>query len=317
MTSQADPPAIAGDLVAALEQVAVRQKYSRPDDPRDVSGTRLWFEEFTNLVSQRSSRYLVETRDVQLPDEPRKVAARIYHSPVQRARILFVHGGGWVLGSLNSHDSICRWLSHETSSEVIAVDYDLAPEHPFPRAVDQTLSALHSAIAMSAKDVLPLLVMGDSAGATIAGLAMLRLEHHDLVKICGFVSAYGAFVPQLDRHSHIRFADGPFLRRSEMQLYWRYFSGQPAGEANSHLTPLDYSLKGFPPTLSLAMECDLLCDDSVALHEKIVGDGGTSTLDHWRGLPHGCLHFAGIVPSVTRSAQSIVRFIAMSTTVPK
>lgn len=228
--------------------------------------------------------------------------------------MLFIHGGGWAIGSLNTHDSVARWLASQSRSEIIALNYDLAPEQPFPRAVDQTLSALRAAIALSVEDALPLLVMGDSAGADIASLALLRTEKEELESIKAFVSLYGAFEPDLDLPSHLRFADGPFLRRSDMDAYWGFFAGELRGPERRRLTPLDANLNLFPTTFCVAAECDLLRDDSVALHNKILGDGGLSTLECWRGMPHGCMHFVGIVPSVTRAADSILKFIATATT---
>jgi acetyl esterase len=311
------PPLLAADLAAALERIATLQKFPHPDNPRDVKGTRLWFEGQARLIAQLTPRYDVHVREQELSDESLMVTARIYRPSVQKSRVLFVHGGGWALGSLDTHDSLCRWLCSQSCSEVIALDYDLAPEQPFPRAVDQTLSGLRSVLAMSTKDGLPLLVMGDSAGADIASLAILRADIHEVARICGFVSAYGAFEPRLDRPSHQRFADGPFLRRAEMEVYWGFFAGQLKGSACRQMTPLDCDLGDFPATLCLAMECDLLRDDSLALHEKILGDGGVSTIEYWRGMSHGCLHFVGIVASVTHAAESILRFIAMNSASPK
>lgn len=312
MNPETDPPRLTQDLADTLDSIVTQQKRLRPESPRDVAGMRLWFEEYTRLIAQLSPRYAVFASDQQFSGPLHVVKTRVYRSPTQRSRLLFVHGGGWIIGSLDTHDSLCRWLCHQTKSEVIAIDYDLAPEHPFPRAVDQTLSCLRSALALSATDGLPLLIAGDSAGATIASLAILQADAREVARIRGFVSVYGAFEPRLDLPSHRRFADGPFSRRDEMQVCWELFAGTLPAPAYRELTPLDRNLGQFPATLCLAMQCDLLRDDSAALHEKILSDGGTSTLEYWRGLSHGCLHFVGIVPSVTEASESILRFIAIT-----
>jgi acetyl esterase len=309
MNLQADNPRVAQDLATALEGIAAQQQYPLPGTAADVAGTRLWFEEYTRLISQLAPVYEVHAHDQPLSDESLALTARIYRQSVRRTRILFVHGGGWVLGGLDSHDGICRWLCSQSGSEVIAIAYDLAPEQPFPRAVEQTLGGLRSALAQSAQDGLPLVVMGDSSGATLASLAILRAHRREVARISGFLAAYGAFEPQLDLPSHEQFANGPFLRRSEMRQYWDFFAGELREPDRRQLSPLGSDLAGFPATLCLAMQCDLLRDDSVAMHEKVLRDGGASRLEYWEGLAHGCLHFVDIVPSVTQAAQSILRFI--------
>jgi DNA-binding FadR family transcriptional regulator/acetyl esterase/lipase len=237
------------------------------------------------------------------------VLVRIYAPASSGTMILLVHGGGWVAGGIDTHDSIARWLADEAGASVAVVEYSLAPEHPFPHGIIEVVSVLQ-ALAATLDKSRRLVVLGDSSGANVAAMALLRLAPEQRKRVDGFVSLYGPYAPAMDLSSHRLYGDGSFgLSAAEMLSCWnRYGSGMLPDRAGE-LTPIGQDLSGFPATLCIGAEYDVLLDDTLALYSELAAAQVDVSLSLWSGLTHGCLHYVGAVDSVSRAALSMLPFI--------
>jgi acetyl esterase/lipase/DNA-binding FadR family transcriptional regulator len=237
------------------------------------------------------------------------VLVRIYNPEESGPTVVFVHGGGWAIGSIGSHDHITRWLASELGGRVMSVEYSLAPEHPYPTAINECMSVI-STVSGETRGA-PLFIAGDSAGANIAAMAILRLPLHERRNVTGFISIYGAYSPQMNLSSHRLYGDGRFgISEAQMRWFWNLYAPHiPVENRNALLSPLGADLSAFPPTLCIGAECDLLLDDTLAFYGELAKACTDVSLSLWSTLPHGCMHFVGAVESVTNAARSIVHFI--------
>jgi len=223
--------------------------------------------------------------------------------------LVFVHGGGWAIGGIRSHDHIARWLAAEIGCRVVQIEYALAPERPYPAAMSQVAAVL-STVLDQARGA-PVLAAGDSAGANIAATAILSLSRDERRQLAGFVSIYGAYAPEMNLSSHRLYGDGRFgLSEAQMRWFWNLYAPHlPPDERAKKLSPLTADLSDFPPTLCIGAECDLLLDDTLAFYGELTKAGVDVSLSLWSSLPHGCMHFVGAVASVTEAASAIVQFV--------
>ena len=299
---------IAADLSDKMNAVAGEQRYIE-DGSFDLSLSRLWIDEYSVLAARGGERPQVPTRDGVLTTLHGDVATRAYNPDELGATLIFVHGGGWAIGGIHSHDHVARWLAAELGARVIQLDYALAPEHPFPTAQLQVGALLADTLAHSRG---PVFIAGDSAGADLAAMAIVGLPHKDRARLAGFVSIYGAYAPEMNLSSHRLYGDGRFgLSEEQMRWFWNLYAPNLTPEERARrASPLTADLSAFPPTLCVGAECDVLLDDTLAFYGELTKAGVDVSLSLWSSLPHGCMHFVGAVPSVTEAANAIVQFVA-------
>ncbi len=299
---------ISTDLSDKMNALEAEQKYA-DDGSFDLGRMRLWIEEYSKLAARGAEidRLAHEDRTIDTPSGP--VAVRVYNPDERAPALVFVHGGGWVMGGVRSHDHIARWIAAETGGQVIQVEYSLAPEHPYPIAILEIVAVLGALIAETRGE--PIMVGGDSAGANLAAMAILRLPKSLRSRIAGFVSIYGAYAPEMNLSSHRLYGDGRFgLSEPQMRWFWNLYAPQLPPEARAkELSPLTADLADFPPTLCVGAECDLLLDDTLAFYGELTKARNDVSLSLWSSLPHGCMHFVGAVASVTEAAGSIVQYV--------
>jgi|GEM_PF-596251 len=307
---------VAPDLQRAEAAAEKATIVALPEGVLSVPAYRAWFENYAGVMVPHSQRPDCAIENTVLAVQPADVAVRIYDPATAEATIVFAHGGGWMMGSIETHDHICRWLAVATKSRVISVDYALAPEQPFPFAAVQTANVVRAVLAQrSLNKGLRVFVAGDSAGANIASLALLRLEATHRQQIAGFISIYGAYAPGMDLSSHLLFADGPFGPSRQLMMWcWNLYVPHLQGLDRQQASPLGATIDHFPPTLCIGAECDLLIDDTLAFYGNLAKSGIDVSLSIWPGMTHGALHFVGVVESVTTAAQSIVAFVASNRT---
>ena len=304
------PGIVAPDLAATIADVEAKQRHLIPPDRYELAAFRAWLDEYTALIVADRKPIAVPTSSKSFAAPAGPVAARVYTPRGFHSVIIFVHGGGWVMGSVDSHDHICRWLAVATQSRVVSVDYALAPEHPYPTAVNQVAAVLTGMLERQDGDTREVFVAGDSAGANIASMAILACGAKVAGKIAGFISIYGAYAPQLNLSSHRLYSDGRFgLSEGQMQWFWNLYAPHIHPGQRDVLTPLDADLSYFPRTLCIAAECDLLLDDTIALYSGLAKAGVDVSLSLWSGINHGAMHFVEIVDSVTTAANAIVRYV--------
>lgn len=300
---------IAPDLSEKMNAVEAEQKFAEDDGAYDLGRTRAWLDEYSALTARGFEITGVPTEDRAVAGPAGAVPIRIYNPEASGPTLIFVHGGGWVIGSIATHDHIARWLAAQLSIRVVQIDYRLAPEHPYPAAVEDVGAVLASLMAEPRRA--PILIGGDSAGANIAAMALLRLTGAERRQIAGFISIYGAYAPEMNLSSHRLYGDGRFgLSEAQMRWFWNLYAPQlPPEHRARHLSPLTADLSDFPPTLCIGAECDVLLDDTLAFYGELAKASVDVSLSLWASLPHGCMHFVGVVDSVTEAADSIVQFI--------
>ncbi len=232
------------------------------------------------------------------------VPIRTYRSQEARWTLLFAHGGGFVLGSLDSHDSICAELCARSGCVVVSIDYRLAPEHKHPAAYDDVLSITRWALINHAG---PLIVAGDSAGATLVAACSHALRD----QIAGQVLIYPYLGGDTDAGSYLSHADAPLLSRADMLFYENIrCDGMPPQNDVSFAPLRETDFAGLPPTVIFTAECDPLCDDGKIYCEQMLATGGSVILHNERGLVHGYLRARHSVGRARDSFSRIVDAIA-------
>ncbi len=217
-----------------------------------------------------------------------------------QAGIVYFHGGGYVLGDLDAYDNVCRRLCMDSRAAVVAVDYRLAPEHPFPAAVDDAWTALCWIDAHAAElglDDRRLGVAGDSAGAVLACVcAMLaRDEGGPRLRAQGLVYPPAAGGREGDYPSRRLHAGGPTLTLRTMDYFSRHYFGPDGRAPDFRGAPLLGDLSGLPPTLIQLASHDPLRDEGEALAHALEQAGTPTVLVEYRGLAHGFISMGGAV----------------------
>jgi len=214
--------------------------------------------------------------------------------------LLYVHGGGFVIGDLETHDKVCRTLSHDVAAVVVAVDYRLAPEHPFPAAVDDVACALRWVAAHARElgaDPSRLALAGDSAGAQLATVAALRaagaLAPRALGLIYPVAQHYGEPSPSM-----VENGEGKFLTTGVMRWFIDcYLGGRQALARHPDFALLHaQALDTLPPTWLATMGHDPLRDEGHALALRIAQAGVPTEHRHYASAIHACIHFTAVSP---------------------
>ncbi|MES1986041.1 MAG: alpha/beta hydrolase [Pseudomonadota bacterium] len=258
-----------------------------PDDAR-----RTFAQSQTALPPDRGARIaLVE--DIAIPASHGTIAGRRYiaRPGAVRGRILYFHGGGWVFGTLDGFDAVCRDLAHATGAEIISVDYRLAPEHRFPAAIDDGWAAL-----LAYSDVRPLAVMGDSAGGNIAAALALRARDTGGLSIDLQILLYPALSPDFERESVTRYGAGDhFISRADLAWFWdHYVPGDQ--RTNPYAAPLAAAgLQNLPPAIMVLAGCDPLHDEGEAYARALDEAGVTVTLRDHADMAHGFFTLVGLL----------------------
>ncbi|WP_425046278.1 alpha/beta hydrolase [Primorskyibacter sp. S87] len=231
------------------------------------------------------------------------VPVRVYSAGHPTRTVVYFHGGGFVLGGLESHDDLCAEICLETGYRVVSVDYRLAPEHKHPaQFADAWTAALWAAETFED----PLVLAGDSAGGNLAA-AVSHYARGRLDMILGQVLVYPSLGGEDDAGSYLEHAQAPLLSRDDMKFYKAArHEGEPP-EADPTIEPLkDTDFSDLPPTVLVTADCDPLRDDSPAYRDRILEAGGKA---HWinePGLVHGYLRARTTVERARASFERIV-----------
>jgi acetyl esterase len=209
------------------------------------------------------------------------VPARLYRPSDHQGLglLVYFHGGGWVVGDLETHDATARALAAESGQGVLSVDYRLAPEHPFPAALDDA--------GELGCDPTCLAVGGDSAGGNLAAL----VAQSGSVPLCWQLLVYPVTDFRCNTTSYEDFADGPYLTRKSMEWYIdHYLSGGEGSPDDPRVSPLlapDAAVAASPPTLVITVATDVLRDEGEAYAARLEAVGVPTTLRRYDGMFHG------------------------------
>jgi acetyl esterase len=265
-----------------------------------VAAARTQYEARIGLMAPAAHIATVTERTVQGPGGDLKL--RIYR-PVGEGPfplLVFFHGSGFVLCSLDTHDGMCRNLCAGAGCVVVSVDYRLAPEHKFPAGLDDCVFATSWVSEHAAElegDAGRVVVGGDSAGGNLAAAAALRIRDEVGPPLLGQLLIY----PVTDYYtpgtpSYRENADGYGLTRDTMVWFWDHYLSDPAEAAEPYASPLRArDLSGLPAALVVTAEYDPLCDEGEYYAAKLRAAGTAATTSRWDGMNHGFFFWAGRV----------------------
>jgi len=202
--------------------------------------------------------------------------------------LLYLHGGGFVIGSLETHDSLCRQLALRSGGAVVALDYRLAPEHRFPAAVDDAWAAMHWLAANAASlglDGRRLAVGGDSAGGTLAAVCALHARDRGLALALQLLITPGT-TAHAATASHRLFANGFLLDAAAIEWFFEHYLDR-SERSDWRFAPLNAAdVEGAAPACVILAECDPLVDEGLAYADRLRAAGVPVELDLFRGLTH-------------------------------
>jgi acetyl esterase len=238
--------------------------------------------------------------------------------------IVYLHGGGWVHGDLASHARLAHTLLITTGMRVLYVDYRLAPENPYPAALEDTIAAWRWSVSESARNSAfqgPLAIAGDSAGANLALAAMLREMEIDRRIPDLALLFYGVYSADLDSPSYLRFAEGYGLTRAAMAGFWDMYAPGGAGPGSLRhdalVSPVEASeaaLARLPPLYLCAAGLDPLLFDTIGLAERLDAAGATYELTIHEGVQHGFMQHTARLEEARRAFRLAGAFFARTTT---
>jgi len=211
--------------------------------------------------------------------------------------VVYLHGGGFVVGGLDSHDDVCAEICAATGLRVVSVDYRLSPEHPHPAAYDDTLAVTRALLADG-----PVVLAGDSAGGNLAAAAALALRGQ---AVRGQVLIYPGLGGDPNTGSYLTHAAAPLLTRDDVLFYEGIRQNAPDDPTASPLLAAD--LAGLPPTVAFSAECDPLADDALHYCARLTAARVPAHRVLEPGLVHGYLRARHSVP---RAAASFARITA-------
>jgi acetyl esterase len=213
--------------------------------------------------------------------------ARLYApSKVPLPGLLYLHGGGFVIGSLDTHDSLCRQLALRSGCAVVSLDYRLAPEHPFPAAVDDTWAALRALVTQPTAHGIARLVGvgGDSAGGTLAAVAALHARDQRWPLALQLLITPGT-TAHADTPSHRLFADGFLLDAATIAWMFDHTIAH-AHRRDWRFAPLEADVDDVAPACVILAECDPLVDEGLAYADRLRAAGVPVALELVRGVTH-------------------------------
>lgn len=263
----------------------------------------------------------VEIRDLSFESsDGHSVAGRLFiPQKTPAGLIVFFHGGGWVLGSVDDYDPFTATLAERTGCAVLSVEYRLSPEYPYPAPLLDAISSLKFAtshlLPLWGTESTPLIVMGDSAGATLATVAALHHQQQpDNPRIALQVLAYPVIHARFDTSSYQSYAQDHLLTARDMRWFWDQYCPDVSRRDLPDVSPIYADLHAAPKTLLLTAELDPLRDEGEDYADRLAALGIECQLVRCQGLVHGFLAMINFAPSAKAAFDKIVERIASSLT---
>lgn len=262
-----------------------------------------------------------KTEDIAIPGPAGEIPARVY-TPVAGGGsalpcLVFFHGGGFVIGGLDTHDVLCRTLANEAAVRVVSVDYRLAPEHPHPAAVEDSFAALEWVEANAGRlgiDPNVIAVGGDSAGGNLAAVVSLMARDRK-----GPAIAYQLLIYPVTDMSGTRqwgsrkeFAEGYFLEKKTMEWFEAQYLGddEAARSAPTASPLLADNLAQLPPALVITAGFDPLRDEGAAYAQALKGAGNRAEHVNYEGMIHGFFNMQGVLDVAREAVRDAARKLA-------
>ena len=261
---------------------------------------------------RRGGPVMEQVDERRIPAGDHSVRVRFYH-PTQepgeaseKACLVYMHGGGWTMFSLDTHDRVMREYAARSGLIVAGVDYALSPEAKFPTALNEVVHVirwLRQEGPVVGVDPSRLLVGGDSAGANLALAASLELRDSEGESpIRGLLLNYGAYAPHLSEQAIQQYGGPDFmLSAPEMETFWTNYLNGSADAANPLASPILGDLSSLPPTFLAIAECDILAEQNIEMARRLQTAGVVARTEVYRGGTHSFLEAVSIAPLADRA----------------
>jgi acetyl esterase len=292
-----DPQAKA--FLAGMEASGAPPLYElTPEEARGATGM------ITELIGAGPEVSSVE--DFRCATATGTIGARRYDPGDAAATILWIHGGGWVICDLDTHDAVCRLLAVSSGCRVIAVNYRRAPEHPFPAPLEDCWDALQ-AVAAESGDA-PLIVAGDSAGGNMAAACAIRARDRGGPELALQVLVCPVVDHDMTTPSYRERGSGPdlFITAKDMEWFWNCYVPDPAARSRPDASPLRAeSLSNLPPAIVITAEYDPLRDEGIAYAERLQAAGVQVTHRHHADMFHDFFSFVNLIDAGNEAVERV------------
>jgi acetyl esterase len=253
---------------------------------------------------------LVEDRTV--PGPAGEIPVRVYRPSAGAGPypiVAYFHGGGWVLGTLDTHDDVCRTLANRSGALVVSVDYRRAPEHPFPVPLEDCIAAVRWCALHGAEiggNGARLAVAGDSAGGNLAAAVAMHFRDEGGPPLAIQALIYPVINYDFDTASYHQYASGFGLTRDMMRYFWRSYLANPTDGGLPYASPLRAeNLGGLPPALILTAHYDVLRDEGEAYAARLARAGVPVRCTRYLEMNHGFIQLAALCEPALQGLQEI------------
>jgi len=264
------------------------------------------------FFTQPAPPEVAQVRNLAVPSPAADIALRLYRPLCSAADALlpvlvYYHGGGWVIGDLDTHDTLCRELANGAGCAVVAVDYRMGPEHRFPAAVDDSVAALqwvHANAARLGLDASRVAVGGDSAGGNLAAVAAIAARDAGGPALAFQLLIYPATDQRRTAPSHAANGQGYLLTRDTMAYFHDHYLAGPAHDLDWRASPLLHpDLKGLPPAFVLTAGHDPLRDEGLQYAQALTAAGNAATLVCFERQIHGFILMGKVIDEANVAVQ--------------
>lgn len=240
------------------------------------------------------------------------IHCRVYHpQPGCLPVIVYFHGGGWVLGSIQTHDNLCRKLAATTGHCVVSVEYRVSPEAQYPLPLDDCCSATRGVARFASQlniEAERIVVAGDSAGGNLALAVAMRFRDTGGPPLAAQVLVYPVVEPNFTTPSYQAFATGHGLTQATMRWFWQQYASNLDSDL-AYAKLLNQPLHDLPPTFLLTAEYDVLRDEGELLADKLAEAQIAVKQKRYPGMLHGFFHFSGYFDSAKIAFSDIASYL--------
>jgi acetyl esterase len=286
-------------FVAGVEASGAPPLYElTPEEARAATGM------ITELIGAGPQIATVE--DFTIATTGGEIGARRYEPDNATATIFWIHGGGWVICDLDTHDAVCRMLAKSSGCRVVAVDYRRAPEHPFPAPLEDCWDALGAVAAQFGQS--PLIVAGDSAGGNMSAACTLRARDRGGPELALQVLICPVVDHDMTNASYRERGSGPdlFLTAQDMEWFWSCYAPDRASRLVADASPLRAEdLSNLPPAIVITAEYDPLRDEGIAYAERLRAAGVPVTHRHHVDQFHDFFSFVNLIDAGNAAVEAV------------
>jgi acetyl esterase len=250
----------------------------------------------------------VEDKTVRVPHG--ELRLRVYEGSGDPAgTLVFLHGGGWVIGSIDTYDRLCRELAYQSGARLVSVDYRRAPEHRFPAALDDAVAALRWAVETYPDS--PVGVAGDSAGGNLAAVCAIRAKEDGITELALQALIYPVVDSDLSRSSYRQsYPVPPLLSAQDMEWFWNHYVPDVSARMSPAVAPLRHSdHSGLAPAMLVIADNDPLRDEGLKYADALSMAGVPVRLDRYPEMAHGFVGLLGVVDQAQTAVEDLGAWI--------